>query len=42
VVAGFVLKLPNQKAQVFLVLIALMQWFFEHAHKVFGEMPMRT
>jgi hypothetical protein len=39
---GIVLELPNQKAQVFLVLIAFTRWFSEHARKVFSEMTMRT
>jgi hypothetical protein len=40
--AGHVLELPDQKARVFLVLIALTWWILKHAHKVFGEMPVRT
>jgi hypothetical protein len=39
---GCVLELPDQKARGFLVLIALNRLFLEHAHKVFGEMPVRT
>jgi hypothetical protein len=40
--AGIIVELPDQKARGFLVQIALTQWFLEHAHKVFGEMPVRT
>jgi hypothetical protein len=39
--AGIDLELPDQKAQVFLVLIALTRWFPVHVHKVFGEIPVR-
>jgi hypothetical protein len=39
---GRLLELLDQKAQVFFVLIALTRWFSEHAHKVFGEIPVRT
>jgi hypothetical protein len=37
-----ILELPEQKAQGFLVLIALKWLFSEHVCKVFSEMPMRT
>jgi hypothetical protein len=37
-----VLELPDQKAQGFLVQIAFTRWFLDSAHKVFGEMIMRT
>jgi hypothetical protein len=40
--AGVVLELPDQKARVFLVLIALTRRFPEHARKLFDEMPVRT
>jgi hypothetical protein len=40
--AAIVLKLLDQKTQVFLVSIALTRWFPEHARKVFGEMPVMT
>jgi hypothetical protein len=40
--SGVVLELPDQKAQVFLVLIALTGRFSKHARKVFDEMPMRA
>jgi hypothetical protein len=40
--AGIVLKLPNQKALGFYVLIVLIRWFFEHARKIFSEMPVRS
>jgi hypothetical protein len=33
---------PNQKAQVFLVLVGLSWWFSEHACKLFDEMHVRT
>jgi hypothetical protein len=33
--AGIVLKSPDQKNQVFLVLIVLLCWFLSHVHKVF-------
>jgi hypothetical protein len=39
--AGVVLELPDQKAQGFLVPIALKQLFPEHVHKVFGQIPVR-
>jgi hypothetical protein len=39
--AGVVLELPDQKAQGFLVLIALKRLFSEHAHKIFGEMLVK-
>jgi hypothetical protein len=39
--AGVVLELPDQKVQGFLVSIALNRLFFKHAHKVFGEIPVR-
>jgi hypothetical protein len=39
---GCILELPDQKARGFLVLIALERLFLKHAHKVFGEIPMRT
>jgi hypothetical protein len=41
-ITGVVVELPNQKAQVFLVLIVLTRWFSEHIHKVFGEISVRT
>jgi hypothetical protein len=37
---GIVLELPDRKAQVFLVQIGFTRWFSEHAHKMFGEIPM--
>jgi hypothetical protein len=37
-----ILELPDQKARYFLVLIALKRLFPKHAHKVFGEMSVRT
>jgi hypothetical protein len=40
--AGVILELPDQKARGFLVLIAFKRLFSEHAHKMFGEMPVRT
>jgi hypothetical protein len=40
--ADIVLELLNQKAQVFLVLIAFMRSFSEHVRKMFDEMIMRT
>jgi hypothetical protein len=40
--AGVVLELPHQKAQGFLVLIALIWLFLEYARKVFGEIPVGT
>jgi hypothetical protein len=39
---GVVLELLDQKARGFLVLIALIRLFLEHARKVFGEIPVRT
>jgi hypothetical protein len=36
------LEQSDQKGWVFWVLIALTRWFLEHAHKVFGEIPVRT
>jgi hypothetical protein len=39
---GHLLELPDQKARVFLVLIALTRWFSEHTRKVFDEMPVMT
>jgi hypothetical protein len=39
---GIVLELPDQKARVFLVLIAFTLWLLEHARKVFGEIPRMT
>jgi hypothetical protein len=39
---GVVFELPDQKARGFLVLITLKLLPFEHACKVFGEMPLRT
>jgi hypothetical protein len=38
--AGVILKLPDQKAQGFLVSIALKRLFPEYAHKLFGEMTV--
>jgi hypothetical protein len=35
---GAILKLPDQKARGFLVLIALSRWFSKHGRKVFDEM----
>jgi hypothetical protein len=40
--ADIILELLDQKAQGFLVLIALKWLFFEHARKLFGEMSVRT
>jgi hypothetical protein len=40
--ASVVLELPDQKAQVFLVPIAVTWWFSEYARKVFGEIVVRT
>jgi hypothetical protein len=40
--ASYVLDLPDQKAQVFYVLIALTWWFPEHVCKVFGKIPVMT
>jgi hypothetical protein len=37
--AGIALELPDQRGLV--VQIALPQWFYERAHQVFDEMPMR-
>jgi hypothetical protein len=39
---SIILELPVQKAQGFLVLIALKWLFLEHTRKVFGEIPVRT
>jgi hypothetical protein len=39
---GSIFELPDQRTQVFLVLIALMWLFPEHVHKMFGEMPFRN
>jgi hypothetical protein len=39
---GSILELPDQKALVFLVLIALIWWFSENIRKVFGDIPVRT
>jgi hypothetical protein len=39
--AGIVLQLSDQKAQVFLVLIAFTRWFPEYFYEVFDEMPVR-
>jgi hypothetical protein len=36
-----ILELSDQKAQGFLVLIALKRMLFERAHHVFGEMAVR-
>jgi hypothetical protein len=36
------LELPDQKTRVLLVSIILSCWFSEHAHKVFGEISMKT
>jgi hypothetical protein len=41
VIAGNTLELPDQKARDFLVPIALKRLSPKHAHKVFGEMPIR-
>jgi hypothetical protein len=38
--AGVILEPPDQKTQVFVVLIALMWWFSEHTHNVFDEMSV--
>jgi hypothetical protein len=40
--AGVALESPDQKTRVFLVHIALSQWFSEHVCKVFGKMCERT
>jgi hypothetical protein len=42
IVVGCVLELPDQKARVFLVLIAFTRWFSEYARKVFDEMRVRA
>jgi hypothetical protein len=39
---GIILELPDQKARGFWVQIAITRRFLEHAHKVFGEMSVRT
>jgi hypothetical protein len=39
--SGLTLELSDQKARGFLTSIVLKRLFFEHAHKVFGEMPVR-
>jgi hypothetical protein len=40
--AGIVLELPDQKAQVFSVLIVFTRWFAKYGRKVFDEMPVRA
>jgi hypothetical protein len=40
-VAGIVLESLDQKTQVFLTLFVFLWYFFEHAHKLFGEMCVR-
>jgi hypothetical protein len=37
---GVVLELPVQKAQYFIVLIALTRLFLEHVRKLFSEIPV--
>jgi hypothetical protein len=37
-----VLELSDQKARVFLILIAFTMWFSEHAHKIFDKIPVRN
>jgi hypothetical protein len=39
---GIVLELPNQKARVFSVPIAVTRWFPKHVRRVLGEMSVRT
>jgi hypothetical protein len=39
---GYTLELPDRKARGFLVLIAFKRLFFEHAHKLLGEISVRT
>jgi hypothetical protein len=39
---GLTLELPDRKARGFLVPFAFKRLYPEHAHKVFGEMPVRT
>jgi hypothetical protein len=39
---GVVLELPDQKARVFYVSIALTRWFLKHVLKVLSEMSLRT
>jgi hypothetical protein len=41
VVSVVVVELPDKKAQDFLVLIDLNQWFLEHAHTLFDEITMK-
>jgi hypothetical protein len=33
IVTGSILEIPDQKARIFLVLIAFTRWFFKHARK---------
>jgi hypothetical protein len=39
--SGCVLESPDQKTRGFMVRIALPWWFSNHAHQVFGEIPVR-
>jgi hypothetical protein len=39
--AGIALELPDQKTRGFVVQIALLRWFPERVHQVFGEMTVR-
>jgi hypothetical protein len=39
---GLIFGLSDQKARVFLVLIAFTRWFSEHICKLFGEIPVKT
>jgi hypothetical protein len=39
---GIVLELPDQKARVFSVPIAVTRWFPKHVRRVLGEMSVRT
>jgi hypothetical protein len=41
VICGCVLELLNQKSRGFLVSFALKRLFPEHAHELFGEIPVR-
>jgi hypothetical protein len=37
---GVILDPPDQKAQVFVVIIVLTWWFFEHVRKIFDEISL--